>query len=46
MLKAWPCQKSKRAVEHKDFKVVAWLERKAAAGKVAAFTKREDIPEQ
>jgi len=35
----------KKAFEQKDFQVVAWLERKAAAGKVARLPKREDISE-
>jgi small subunit ribosomal protein S4 len=35
----------KKAFDQKDFKVAGWLERKAAAGKVARLPKREDISE-
>lgn len=35
----------KKSMDKKDFQVVAWLERKAAAGKVDHLPKREDIPE-
>lgn len=35
----------KKSFEQKDFKVVDWLDRKAAAGKVVRFPKREDISE-
>ena len=35
----------KRAFERQDFKVPGWLERKAAAGKVAKAPTREDIAE-
>ncbi len=35
----------KKAFDQKDFKVPGWLERKAAAGKMARLPKREDIPE-
>lgn len=35
----------KKTLDLKDFKVVSWLERKAAAGKVGRLPKREDIPE-
>lgn len=35
----------KKAIEQKDFKVPAWLERKAVVGKVKASPTREDIIE-
>ncbi len=35
----------KKTLDIKDFKVVSWLIRKAAAGKVERLPKREDIPE-
>jgi small subunit ribosomal protein S4 len=35
----------KKAIDAKDFKLPAWLEKKALVGKVAALPKREDIPE-
>ena len=35
----------KKAFEQKDFKIVGWLERKAAAGKISRLPKREDISE-
>lgn len=35
----------KKTLDLKDFKVVSWLTRKAAAGKVERFPKREDIAE-
>ncbi len=35
----------KKAFDQKDFKVAAWLERKAAAGKMDRLPKREDISE-
>jgi small subunit ribosomal protein S4 len=35
----------KKTLDLKDFKVVSWLTRKAAAGKVERLPKREDIPE-
>lgn len=35
----------KKTLDLKDFTVVAWLVRKAAAGKVERLPKREDIPE-
>jgi small subunit ribosomal protein S4 len=35
----------KKTLDLKDFTVVSWLTRKAAAGKVERMPKREDIPE-
>ena len=35
----------KRAIEKKDAKLPAWLERKALVGKVSALPKREDVTE-
>lgn len=35
----------KKSMESKDFKVVSWLEKKAAAGKVKANPKRDDVVE-
>jgi small subunit ribosomal protein S4 len=35
----------KKTLDLKDFKVVSWLVRRAAAGKVERLPKREDIPE-
>ncbi len=35
----------KKAFDQKDFKIAAWLERKAAAGKVSRMPKREDLSE-
>lgn len=35
----------KKAFDQPDFKVVDWLARRAAAGKVVRMPKREDIPE-
>jgi len=35
----------KKTLDIKDFKVVSWLVRRAAAGKVERLPKREDIPE-
>jgi small subunit ribosomal protein S4 len=35
----------KKAFDQKDFTVAAWLDRKAAAGKMARMPKREDITE-
>lgn len=35
----------KKSMEAKDFKVVSWLEKKAAAGKVKANPKRDDVVE-
>jgi small subunit ribosomal protein S4 len=43
--KAFAIPEVKKAFDQEDFKAPAWLERKAAAGKVAKLPAREDIPE-
>lgn len=43
--KAFAVPEVKKAFENKDFAIPSWLERKAAAGKVVRFPKREDISE-
>jgi len=43
--KGFAIPESKKAFDNNDFKIVEWLERKAAAGKVVRLPKREDIPE-
>jgi small subunit ribosomal protein S4 len=43
--KAGAIPEVKKAVEEKDVKIPAWLERKALVGRVSALPKREDITE-